>query len=49
MFIQMLNSLPKQTLWARNHDSEHDRQPANVQSKLIFISDMVKINKDRCS
>jgi hypothetical protein len=33
MFIQMLNSLPKQTLWARSHDSDHDRQPANVQSK----------------
>jgi hypothetical protein len=33
MFVQMLNSLPKQTLWARRHGSDYDRQPVNVQSK----------------
>ncbi|KAJ9601170.1 hypothetical protein L9F63_000690, partial [Diploptera punctata] len=38
MFIQMLNSLPKQTLWARSHDMEQDEQPANVRSQVKKLS-----------
>ncbi|XP_069683777.1 intermembrane lipid transfer protein Vps13D isoform X2 [Periplaneta americana] len=38
MFIQMLNSLPKQTLWAKNHDPDRDRQPANVRNQIKKLS-----------
>jgi hypothetical protein len=37
MFIQMLNSLPKQTLWAKRHGSDYDQQPVNVQSKQTCV------------
>lgn len=43
MFSQMLESLPKQTRWARSHsiESTEKTRPANFRSKYFFHNSLV--------